>query len=297
MAKFDIRPVTTLDEMNEVVSLQRVAWDDPTALVHRNQLVSFSRNGGLLLAAYDGDRMVGFVLGYLGTYSQDTDRPAMANLKLVSQRMAVLPEYRNKGLGYELKLAQRDHAIKQGIRLITWTFDPLQSRNAHLNIRKLGAISREYWQDYYGTEPSPYVVLGSSDRLVAEWWVTNNRVEQRVNGHRSGLTLAQYMDGNATLINPSREGRNGYPEPSALTPQSTGMIILLEIPSDYGAIAKTDPDLGKAWRQHTRELFKQSFVSRYMITDFVHAAYEGRERSFYALTYAEAPSASGFSSN
>ncbi len=254
------------------------------------------RNGGVVLGAFDGERLVGFVLGYLGTETQDTSRPAMANLKLVSNRMAILPEYRDQGIGYELKLAQRQFAIQQGIRLITWTFDPLQSRNAYLNIHKLGAITRRYWRDYYGTAPSSHVVLGSSDRLIAEWWVTNNRVEQRINGKRGGLTIPQYTSANAMIINPSRAGAGRYPEPGDMISDRPGMVILIEIPNDFSAIVKDDPDLARAWRQHSRESLEQAIASGYTITDFISGEYEGRERSFYALTFAESPT-SGFSSN
>jgi predicted GNAT superfamily acetyltransferase len=265
-------------------------------VIYRTTLVSLVRNGGLVLGAIDGDRIVGFVLGYLGTESQDSQRPAMANLKLVSQRMAVLSEYRNHGIGFELKLAQREYAIKQGIRLITWTFDPLQSRNAYLNIHKLGAIIRDYWRDYYGTEPSPQVTLGSSDRAIVEWWVTNNRVKQRINGKRTSLTLEQYTSANAAILNPTREGPRGYPHPCELVNTSGGMVVLIEIPADYSAIVKGDPTLARIWRQHSRDLMEQALASGYTVTDFVYGSYEGRMRSFYALTYAEA-SASGFSSN
>ncbi len=295
--KFEIRALKTFEELETVVAIQRSVWEDPTSVIYRNALVSYVRNGGALIGAFDGERLVGFVLGYLGTETQDTSRPAMANLKLVSNRMAILPEYRDQGIGYELKLAQRQFAIQQGIRLITWTFDPLQSRNAYLNIRKLGAISRRYWRDYYGTAPSSHVVLGSSDRLITEWWVTNNRVEQRINGKRSGLTITQYTSANAMILNPSRAGVGGsFPEPGEMTSQHPGMVILVEIPSDFSAIVKNDPDMARAWRQHSRDSLEQAIASGYTITDFIHGEYEGRERSFYALTYAESPT-SGFSSN
>jgi predicted GNAT superfamily acetyltransferase len=291
-----IRPLKALEELSAAVELQRTVWDDPSTVIYRNMLISIVRNGGLLLGAFDGSRLVGFVLGYLGTEAQDSQRPAMANLKLVSQRMAVLPDYRNSGIGFELKLGQREYAIKQGIRLITWTFDPLQSRNAHLNIHKLGAIIRDYWRDYYGTEPSPQVTLGSSDRALVEWWVTNNRVQQRINGKRSSLTLEQYTSANAMILNPTYEGPRGYPHPCEVVNTSGGMVVLIEIPTDYNAIVQGDPGLGRAWRHHTRELMEQAFASGYTVTDFLYGNYEGRMRSFYALTFAEAP-AGGFSSN
>ncbi len=297
MEKVEIRPLKTLDELSAVEALQRVVWDDPTAVIYRNMLISLTRNGGILLGAFDGPRLVGFALGYLGTENQDSARPAMANLKLVSQRMAVLPEYRNRGIGFELKLAQRQYAVRQGIRLITWTFDPLQSRNAYLNIHKLGAIVRDYWRDYYGTQPSPQVSLGSSDRALVEWWVTNNRVEQRINGKRGGLTLEQYTSANAIVLNPSRWGHNGYPQPGGIAHSSAGMMALVEIPNDYDAIVKDDPALGRAWRQHSREILEQALASGYAITDFIYGNYEGHARSFYAMTYADSGSSGGFSSN
>jgi predicted GNAT superfamily acetyltransferase len=293
--KIDIRPLTTLEELETVEKLQRVAWDDPASVLYRNFLVSLVRNGGMVLGALDGDRIVGFVISYLGTESRDTNRPAMANLKMVSQRMAVLPEYRDRGIGYELKLAQRQHAMQQGIRLITWTFDPLQSRNAYLNIHKLGAIVRDYWRDFYGTEPSPHVLLGSSDRAIAEWWVTYNRVEQRIEGKRGGLSIEQYVSANATILNPTVAGPNGFVVPDENDPRPGGMVALMEIPGNYNEMVKEQPELAKAWRQHSRRVMEQALASGYTITDFIFGDYEGRKRSFYALTYAEA--AGGFSSN
>jgi predicted GNAT superfamily acetyltransferase len=300
MYSIEIRPLKTWEETADVEILQRSVWDDPAWIIHRNMMISLMRNGGLLLGAFDNDdqgRLVGFCLGYLGTESPDAARPAMANLKLVSQRMAVLPEYRDRGVGYELKLAQRQFALKQGIRLITWTFDPLGSRNAHLNIRKLNAIAREYHRDYFGTEPSPQVILGSSDRLLAEWWVTSNRVEQRISGKRGGLGITHYTDAQAVVLNPSRVGTNGLVKPCDLLYQPQSMVSLIEIPENYGEIVKADPGLGQAWRQHSRELLEQTFKGGYTITDFLHGTYEGRTRSFYAVSVAEVVSSSGFSSN
>src|SRR5258706_1278854 len=227
--------LTRLDELGEVEDIQRTVWPDPTVIVYRNTLLNLVRNGGLVLGAVDGDRIVGFLLSYLGIESPEAARPAMANLKLVSQRMAILPEYRDYGIGYNLKLAQRDYALKQGIRLVTWTFDPLQTRNAHLNIRKLGAIVREYWRDYYGNEPSPQVVLGNSDRFVAEWWVTGNRVEQRLSGKRGSLALEHYV-GSAAILNPSRGNSEDFPTPATKLYPPQGMVALIEIPENYNKI-------------------------------------------------------------
>ena len=293
----EFRAVTEFEEMAEVEALQAAIWEDPAAIVYQNTLINLVRNGARLIGARDSGKLVGFVLGYLGLESPDSERPALANLKMVSQRMAVLPEYRDRGIGYELKLAQRQYAQQQGIRLITWTYDPLQTRNAHLNIRKLGAIVREYWRDYYGTAPSAQVVLGSSDRFLAEWWVTGHRVEQRMSGKRGGLALPQYTDANAYILNPTKRESNGFAQPGddmMFTPQ--GMVVLVEVPENYGDMVKADPALAQAWRQHSRAVFEQILVSGYTITDFVRGVHEGRQRSFYALSITDAPSR-GFSFN
>jgi predicted GNAT superfamily acetyltransferase len=294
MSDFKIRSLHTLDHIDQVVALQRGEWDDPTTVVYPHMLISLVHNGGSLIGALDGERVIGFVLGYLGIDATDGSRPAMANLKLCSLRMTVLPEYRNSGLGYQLKLAQRQYAIQQGLRLVTWTFDPLNSRNAHLNIRKLGCVIQDYVIDYYGKTPSPLVTQDQSDRVVAEWRVNQNRVENRLSGKRPPLSYEQYLTGNATLINPTTLNAAGLPEPGALQPIQS-LIGLLEIPSQFNAIVNADEGLARTWRAHTREVFTTIFRAGYFVTDFVHTTTEGRERSFYVISSAE--NGSGFSAN
>lgn len=287
MSKYAIRELTTLEEMRQVEQVQRAAWDAPTTVVYSHMLISFARNGGSVLGAFDGGRIIAFLLSYLGLESPEAERPAMANLKLVSQRMAVLPEYRNSGIGYDLKVAQRNFAVHHGLRLITWTFDPLQSRNGYLNIRKLGAIVREYHRDYYGTEESPLTTLGASDRFMVEWWVTNNRVEQRIDGKRSGLNIEQYLAGNSQIVNTAQPALRGYLQPGSIAWPNGAALALIEIPDNINDIRDDDPDLGQAWQEHTRLLFEQLFADGYVITDFVHGEHQGRMRSFYVVSHGD----------
>jgi predicted GNAT superfamily acetyltransferase len=287
MQDSEIRPLTTLDELRAVENLQRQVWDAPSTVIYQHMLISIVRNGGSVIGALKDGQVIGFVISFLGMANPESDRPAMANLKLVSQRMAILPAYRGYGVGYELKLAQRRFAIKHGIRLITWTFDPLQSLNAYLNIRKLGAIVREYYHDYYGTEQSPLVTAESSDRVLAEWWVTNNRVEQRLSGKRPGLTLGQYLDANAAILNPTREGADDLPRPAETMHMPQSNVILVEIPADYERIVMRDRELARAWRSHCRDVLESVLLSGYAVTDFVHGTHGGRARSFYALSYGQ----------
>ncbi|HVO43007.1 MAG TPA: GNAT family N-acetyltransferase, partial [Aggregatilineales bacterium] len=292
----EIRPLTELHEMEEVEALQRLVWNE--AAIQSHLMIAFVRNGGNLIGAIKDGRIVGFVFGYLGVESPEARRPAMANLKLASQRMAVLPEFRDSGIGYELKLAQRNFAIAQGIRLITWTSDPVLSRNAYLNIRKLGAIVREYRRDYYGNRAAPQVTLGTSDRLILEWWITSHRVKQRVEGTRGGLGIPQYLGAGANVINLAHSGTDGFLYPNLEISPPTGEIMLVEIPDNIMEIIAQQPSLARAWRQHVREVLGWAISSGFAVTDFMRGPLEGCTRSLYALTrYYEGVSGVGFSSN
>ncbi|MCA9906787.1 MAG: hypothetical protein KC547_23190, partial [Anaerolineae bacterium] len=187
---------------------------------------------------------------------------------------------------YRLKLAQREFAIQQGLSLVTWTFDPLLAPNAYLNLHKLGAICRTYHVDYYGTDTGAgLTTLGSSDRLLAEWQVTQARVAERVAGTYTPLTLDQYLAGGAVIVNPAIVSAEAWIAPGAVI-DARAATLLLEIPPNYLALISAQPDLARAWRGHTRPLFQDLFAVGYVATEFVRGAYEGRERTFYVLSQA-----------
>jgi predicted GNAT superfamily acetyltransferase len=172
------------------------------------------------------------------------------------------------------------------VRLITWTFDPLLSANAHLNIRKLGAVSHEFKENYYGTEGDGGLsTLGNSDRLLVEWWVTHRRVKERLEGERSNLGLKQYLEAHTPILNPTSAATDGTPWPveNALYPSAS--MVLLEIPVDFPTIIRRDEVLARAWQEHTRSMFKLLMNKGYMVTDFVREPHEGRDRAFYLLSH------------
>ncbi len=287
MPEIQYRPLTTLDEMFEAAALQKVYWGHhPDALVPAHMMFTIAKYGGHVLAAFDGAQMIGVIIGLLGSnVVESSDRPAMANLVLASKRLVVLPEYRGEGIGFNLKLMQRQAAIKQGVRMVVWTFDPLLSRNAHLNLRKLGCVVQRFIPNEYGTRPDTgLVTLGSSDRLRAEWWVTHRRVDERLNGSRSDLKLAQYIEGNAVIVNPARF-HDDSAQPSAVIRQAPGVFALVEIPLNFDAIVHSDEGLARAWQVHIREVTQMLFASGYIITDFLRDHHEGRERGFYLMSY------------
>jgi predicted GNAT superfamily acetyltransferase len=165
-----IRRCRGLDELRACVELQKQIWNFTDAeLVPLRMFVVAEKVGGQVMGAFAGHAMVGFALSVPGTRS--------GHVYLHSHMLAVAKEHRNGGLGRRLKLLQREDALARGIELIEWTFDPLEIKNAYLNIEKLGAIARRYSINQYGITSSPLQGGLPSDRLIAEWWLKSRRVE------------------------------------------------------------------------------------------------------------------------
>ena len=168
-APIELRRCHGIEEFRACVALQKEVWNFTDAeLVPLRMFVVADKVGGQVLGAFDGDIMVGFALSVPGTRT--------GHIYLHSHMLAVRKEYRNSGLGRRLKLLQREDALARGIELIEWTFDPLEIKNAYLNIEKLGAITRRYNINQYGITSSPLQGGLPSDRLIAEWWLKSKRV-------------------------------------------------------------------------------------------------------------------------
>jgi len=166
----ELRRCRDIDEFRACVALQKEVWNFTDAeLVPLRMFVVADKVGGQVMGAFDGTVMVGFALSVPGTRS--------GHVYLHSHMLAVRKDHRNGGLGRRLKLMQREDALARGIELIEWTFDPLEIKNAYLNIEKLGAISRRYNINQYGITSSPLQGGLPSDRLIAEWWLKSKRVE------------------------------------------------------------------------------------------------------------------------
>ena len=159
-----------IEDFRACVALQKEVWNFSDAeLVPLSMFVVADKVGGQVMGAFDGNVMVGFALSVPGTRT--------GHVYLHSHMLAVRKDYRNSGLGRRLKLMQREDALARGIDLIEWTFDPLEIKNAYLNIEKLGAIVRRYNINQYGITSSPLQGGLPSDRLIAEWWLKSKRVE------------------------------------------------------------------------------------------------------------------------
>lgn len=170
-----IRKCEALDEMRACFALQKEVWKFTDAeLVPVRMFVVATKIGGQVMGAFDGPEMIGFALAIPGMRA--------GHCYLHSHMLAVRQQYRNSGLGRRLKLFQREDALARGFELMEWTFDPLEIKNAYLNIEKLGAIARRYNVNQYGITSSPLQGGLPSDRLVAEWWIKSERVTRLLGG-------------------------------------------------------------------------------------------------------------------
>lgn len=284
----DIRSIKENDDFRKLEELQRIIWNmDDVDVIPGRTMHAIDFNGGVLLGAYDGNELVGFVFGVIGTVQgleKRIDQVAAARLQLYSTIMGVHPSYQQQGIGYQLKLAQREFALRLGIRLITWTYDPLESRNGWLNIGKLGAVSHLYLRDFHG--PQGGILAGlSTDRFYVEWWVTGNRVQGRVVRRRNPLSYEQLIAGRALLINEAEFNDAGLPVPPINFTESNRNLILVEIPNNFQEVKHQDMNLAQQWRAHTRVLFEHYFENHFIVTDFARRTdEEGRERAYYVMT-------------
>jgi len=164
-----VRKCTGIDEFKACVELQKEVWKfEDAELVPLRMFVVAEKVGGQIIGAFEGDSMVGYVFSVPGNRA--------GHPYLHSHMLAVRESYRNQGLGRVLKLAQRQEAMERGFELIEWTFDPLEIKNAWLNMVKLGAIARRYYVNHYGYTSSVLHRGLPTDRLVAEWWLKSKRV-------------------------------------------------------------------------------------------------------------------------
>jgi len=165
-----VRPLVDTADLLEAVRLQKIIWGfDDIDLLPPRMFVVANKVGGQIFGTFDGDKMVGFCLAIPGL-------KAGGKFYLHSHMMGVLEPYQNRGIGRQLKLAQRQEALERGIDLVEWTFDPLEIKNSHFNIERLGAIVRRYVPNQYGISSSPLHGDLPTDRCVAEWWISSPRV-------------------------------------------------------------------------------------------------------------------------
>jgi predicted GNAT superfamily acetyltransferase len=256
---FAVRDLTKYEEFLQVREVQQQIWGFTQGEgLYPPMLKTAAENGGTIIGAFDGAKMIGFLFGFLGLH---TDR----HLKLCSQTMGILPEYRNKGVAATLKWAQRERVLANGIDLITWTYDPLEAPNARLNLHTLGGVAHVYKQNIYGEN---FGALGKglpSDRFLVEWWIATARVQQR-----RDRMVVEPIGVDSPIVN-ACSGGTGDRRITAIDLNLDAPILRVEIPNDLQAIKQSNIPLAQDWRLKTRELFEAYFARGYEVIDFVRA--------------------------
>lgn len=270
-----LRDIERIAEMRDVEELQKEVWGmSDRDIVPITQLVAAKAAGGVLIGAFEGDRMVGFVYGFVG-YERGV-------LSLHSHMLAVRPAYQNRQLGYRLKLAQRDRALEQGITRITWTFDPLQSLNAHFNFGKLGVLADEYKVNFYGEETSSFLHrnIGGTDRLWVTWLLDSRRVKERLEHPITEKGLPSEWEALPPLV---RVGSDDAPVRGDPAESLARDAVLIEIPAHIRQLQQDRPSLAAEWRQATRWAFTEALAAGYLVQEFYRLAERDRPRGAYLL--------------
>jgi predicted GNAT superfamily acetyltransferase len=266
-----IRDLTTLDEFQQVRQIQQRCWGFAHGEgLYAPLLIAAARNGGMVLGAFDSEQMIGFLFGFLG---MNPDR----RLKLCSQTMGVLPDYRNRGVAARLKWAQRERMLAVGIDLITWTFDPLEAPNARLNLHTLGAAVSSYDRNLFGED---FGELGRglpSDRFQASWWISS----PRVNSLAAGETVQPEQLAGPQANRCDGDGLRRRIVHTDLTLASP--VVHVEIPVDIQTVKRADLALALDWRVQTRLVFEAYLARGYVATDLLRLAAPGGWQAIYRL--------------
>jgi predicted GNAT superfamily acetyltransferase len=243
--EYTIRRCENFDDYQKCIDLQCSVWNFSELEATPPRIYVISQNcGGFLIGAFTPQNELLAFLHSFGGFDENLQP------MYYSHMLAVVPEYHNSGLGRELKLWQRQEAIKHKIKKVTWTFDPLRSLNAHFNINRLGCIIRQYRANFYGTGNTSVFDSGiEADRLKAEWWVSTDRVAKIVAGELPSI------------------------------PHDAPYV---EIPVDISAVRENSLEETKMWRLKVREEFQKMFAQGLTCTAFVRG--EGNSLSRYYFT-------------
>jgi predicted GNAT superfamily acetyltransferase len=261
MTDITIRDLHTVEEFRQVVELEREIWGytDNADMVGIPVFIFTVHRGAKLIGAIDKTgRMVGFAYAVVG---MKAGKPM-----LWSHMTGVLPDHRG-GLGYRLKLEQRQRALADGYELIEWTFDPMQAMNAHFNFAKLGGLVDEYAENFYGESTSTLHRGTPTDRVVLSWHISAPHVVRRVeNG--SALRARSHDVTEAPIVNETvMEGEWRKTRKIDLT--LTDRRIWVEIPTGFTEMLQRAPERALAWRMDVRQMFEEYLDKGYRAVDFV----------------------------
>ena len=269
MVRAQIRLLSSLEEFRACERLQLSVWG--SLAVGAELLGVTQKYGGAVFGALVRGRVVGFLYAFL----------ARRHGRLIhwSHMMAVDEGYRDLGLGFRMKLAHRQHALAQGLKSICWTFDPLQSRNAALNLTRLGARVEEFIPNCYGRFPSAIERGLTSDRFVVDWRIGSRAVEQRLRAKPPNATNAERWP----QVNESRPNAQAFLVNARLHLNLRAPRLRVEIPPNTDAMRAQALPLARRWRLESRRIFQSYLAAGYRVADFLPPSAVTGGRCFYVL--------------
>ena len=259
----NIRVLKTLNDFNQCEYLQKQVWGlEDLGIKPTHFFVASSHSGGLVLGAFAGNNLIGFLNGFPAYLPNKAPHLPGVGLGFHSDMMAVLPEYRGQGIGRALKWRQREWCLARNIPWIAWTFDPLQRKNAHLNLEHLGVTVSEYRVNEYGELGGSLNADLPSDRLLAYWNLEADRVQRLAQGikddvnHRASYALRSINN-----------------KPAELKLELGSQYIAVDLPDSLNDLLKNDATLALEWRLAVREVLQHYLGAGYTIKRFLNTAY------------------------
>jgi predicted GNAT superfamily acetyltransferase len=253
-----VRDLKSFDEVRQLKAVEKEVWgmadEDSIPLT---LAIACKAAGNIFVGAFDKDKLVGFAFGFLGREHGQTT--------VHSHMLAVLDRYRHLDLGSRLKQAQRERAMAMGVHEMTWTFDPLQSRNAHFNFAKLGVVSDTYKVDFYGPETSSMLHRNGTDRLWVRWVLNSRRVRDRLAGKNARTETLDTLRLLAPLVRFNGDGR---PARADLADSLSRQRVSIEIPGEILEVERADMGLAREWREATRWAFREAVKAGFFVAEF-----------------------------
>uniref|UniRef100_A0A7C4BAB6 GNAT family N-acetyltransferase n=1 Tax=Thermofilum pendens TaxID=2269 RepID=A0A7C4BAB6_THEPE len=249
------------------------AMPDYTEAVPAHVLKALVDNGGFVALALSEGRVVGFAMGFIG-HSEEH------GYYLYSHMVGVRREFRGSGVALQLKLFQREWALSNGYKLVTWTFDPCQGLNARFNFGKLGVVCRTFLENYYGEIRDSLNEGLPTDRFKVEWWITSRRVEERISGRDRSPTLDEVEHlAHIALASKPEEGLRVPAEPRFAEEE----LVLVEFPGDINELRRKSLGLALKWKLALRKVLSFYLARGYTVVEHVPHMEGGERRNFYLL--------------
>jgi predicted GNAT superfamily acetyltransferase len=245
--------MSTLEEVRDLAALFAHVWGRGDPPISKDFLKALAHSGGYLSGAYDGDRMIGGLVGWLGGHPP-------RELHLHSHILGVIPGRDAQGLGFELKQHQRVWCLERGIPVIEWTTDPLVRRNAYFNLTKLGARAPQYLVNFYGEMADGINAGEESDRLLIRWELASREAESAAAGGAPAATAIHRMAESAVPV--LMIGAAGEPQDA---PAKRGRLVKCQVPDDIVMLRRSDPKLARTWRLALRAALRSALATGLVI--------------------------------